>query len=131
MKIKKLNLNSFMAFENAEMHWSDNINIICGENSTGKTTLLKAMYSLIKPFSNHGLIDNTMKEEEQCIVNKIKGVFRPDEMKLGRLVSRKQGSNRTEFSVELENNNIISVGFGNRQENHIILGSISTPFFIS
>lgn len=41
MKIKKLTLNNFMAFGNAEMNWADNINIICGENSTGKTTLLK------------------------------------------------------------------------------------------
>ena len=49
MKIKKLTLNNFMAFGNAEINWSDNINIICGENSTGKTTLLKVMYSLIKP----------------------------------------------------------------------------------
>lgn len=31
MKIKKLTLNNFMAFENAEINWSDNINIICGE----------------------------------------------------------------------------------------------------
>ena len=91
-----------MAFEKAEMDWSDNINIICGENSTGKTTLLKVMYSLIKPLSN-GRKDSFTKEvEEQLFVKKIQGVFRPDEMKIGRLVSRKQGSNRTEFSVELE-----------------------------
>lgn len=118
MKIKKLVLNNFMAFENVEMNWSDNINIICGENSTGKTTLLKVMYSLIKSLSN-GSKDNLTKEmEEQLFVKKIQGVFRPDEMKIGRLVSRKQGSNRTDFSVELEKNNKITVGFGNRQENH-------------
>ena len=35
MKIKKLTLSNFMAFTNAEIDWSDNINIICGENSTG------------------------------------------------------------------------------------------------
>ena len=46
MKIKKLTLDNFMAFGNAQIDWSDNINIICGENSTGKTTLLKVMYSL-------------------------------------------------------------------------------------
>ncbi|HJA67214.1 ATP-binding protein [Lachnoclostridium sp. An169] len=118
MKIKKLVLNNFMAFENAEINWSDNINIICGENSTGKTTLLKVMYSLIKPFSN-GSSDNLTKEmAEQLLVKKIQGIFRPDEMKIGRLVSRKQGSNRTEFSVELEKKQKITVGFGNRQENH-------------
>lgn len=118
MKIKKLTLNNFMAFENAEIDWSDNINIICGENSTGKTTLLKVMYSMIKPLSN-GSKDNLTKEmEEQLFVKKIQGVFRPDEMKIGRLVSRKRGSNRTDFSVELEKKQKISVGFGNRQENH-------------
>ena len=69
MKIKKLVLNNFMAFENAEINWSDNINIICGENSTGKTTLLKVMYSLIKPFSN-GSSDNLTKEmAEQLELN--------------------------------------------------------------
>lgn len=119
MKIKQLSLNNFMAFEHAEINWSDNINIICGENSTGKTTVLKAMYSLIKPFSNGGMKENITREvEEQLIVKKIQGVFRPDEMKIGRLVSRRQGSNRTEFAVKLENNHNISVGFGNRQENH-------------
>lgn len=45
-------------------------------------------------------------------------MFRPDEMKIGRLVSRKQGSNRTDFSIDLEKKQKISVGFGNRQENH-------------
>lgn len=39
-------------------------------------------------------------------------------MKIGRLVSRKQGSNRTDFSIDLEKKQKISVGFGNRQENH-------------
>lgn len=118
MKIKKLTLNNFMAFENAEIDWSDNINIICGENSTGKTTLLKAMYSLIKPLSAGNKETLTKELEEQLFVQKIQGVFRPDEMKIGRLVSRKQGSNRTEFSVDLEKNNKVSVAFGNRQTNH-------------
>ncbi len=40
MKIKKLTLDNFMAFGNAQIDWSDNINIICGENSTGKTRLI-------------------------------------------------------------------------------------------
>lgn len=43
-----------MLFEKPEINWSDNINIICGENSTGKTTLLKILYSMLKPIGkNH------------------------------------------------------------------------------
>lgn len=52
MKVKTLTLSNFMLFENAEFNWSKNINVICGENSTGKTTLLKVMYSVLKPLGN-------------------------------------------------------------------------------
>lgn len=118
MKIKKLELNNFMAFDSTAINWSDNINIICGENSTGKTTLLKVMYSLIKPISNGNKENLTKEMEEQLFVKKLQGVFRPDELKVGRLVSRRQGSNRTEFSVYLDKKEKITVAFGNRQENH-------------
>lgn len=118
MRIKKLTLNNFMVFNQAELDWSDNINIICGENSTGKTTLLKVMYSLVKPFSSVGRENLTKEMEEQLFVKKLQGIFRPDEMKIGRLVSRRQGSNRTSCSVDLENGQRVNVEFSSKQENH-------------
>ena len=118
MKIKKLILKNFMLFEKTEINWSKNINIICGENSTGKTTLLKAMYSILQPVSKGYKESMTKELEEKLFVDKLQGVFRPDEMKIGRLVSRKQGSNRTEFEILLDKKQKISIGFGNRQENH-------------
>ncbi|MDO5424055.1 MAG: ATP-binding protein [Eubacteriales bacterium] len=118
MEIKKLTLNNFMLFENTEIDWAKNINIICGENSTGKTTLLKVMYSVLKPLSRGSKEALSKEMEEQLFVSKLQGVFRPDGMKIGRLVSRKQGSNRTDFMIELDKNQRVSIGFGNRQENH-------------
>lgn len=118
MKIRTLNLKNFMLFEETEIEWSQNINIICGENSTGKTTLLKVMYSMLKPVSKVSLKPMSKEIGEQHFVEKLQGVFRPDEMKIGRLVSRKRGSNRTDFSIVLDKGQIISMGFGNRQENH-------------
>lgn len=118
MNVKKLTLNNFMLFENAEIDWAKNINVICGENSTGKTTLLKVLYSILKPLSKGNKEAINKELEEQLFVNKLQGVFRPDEMKIGRLVSRKQGSNRTDFEVLLDKSQKISIGFGNRQENH-------------
>lgn len=118
MKVKKLTLNNFMLFENAEIDWAKNINVICGENSTGKTTLLKILYSVLKPLSKGNKESVNKEMEEQLFVNKLQGVFRPDGMKIGRLVSRKQGSNRTDYEVLLDKDQKISIGFGNRQENH-------------
>ncbi|MBS6196136.1 MAG: AAA family ATPase [Clostridiales bacterium] len=118
MKIDRLKLDNFMLFNDLDIKWSKNINIISGENSTGKTTLLKAMYSAIQPISNINF-DKTKKEKmEELIVEKFLGVFRPDEMKLGRLVTRKPGSNRAELKLFLEDNNEVAIGFGNRQERH-------------
>ncbi len=118
MKVEKLTLNNFMLFENAEINWSKNINVICGENSTGKTTLLKVMYSVLKPLGK-GYKESATKElEEKMFVDKLQGVFRPDDMKIGRLVTRKQGSNRADFSIIVDEKLEIAVGFGNRQENH-------------
>ena len=118
MKISTLKLKNFMLFEEIEINWSKNINIICGANSTGKTTLLKVMYSMLKPISKGAVKPTSREIGEQQFVEKLQGVFRPDEMKIGRLVSRKRGSNRAEFSVVLDSGQKISIGFGNRQENH-------------
>jgi len=118
MKVEKMSLKNFMLFEDVEMEWSKNINIICGENSTGKTTLLKAMYSVLKPLGK-GYQDNVTKElEEKLFVDKFKGVFRPDNMKIGRLVSRRQGSNHADLELVLNKKRKVSIGFGSRHESH-------------
>ena len=48
MKIQQLKLQDFMIFQKAEIKFSPNINIICGENSTGKTALIKLLYSCVR-----------------------------------------------------------------------------------
>lgn len=118
MKISYLNVESFMIFDSLKIDWSPNINIISGENSTGKTTLIKLMYASLKAISNKKLSSMTQEQIETAIVDKIQGIFRPDEQKIGRLVSRKQGSNRTDVKLGLEKDESISFGFGNRQERH-------------
>ena len=49
MKITELKINNFMLFDKLDIKWSPNINIISGENSTGKTTLLKMINRLVEP----------------------------------------------------------------------------------
>ena len=45
MAVQKIALTNFMVFDNLELTFSDDVNIIIGENGTGKTTLLKCLYA--------------------------------------------------------------------------------------
>lgn len=47
-KIDSLKLNNFGMITEFEMKSFSNLNLIIGENGTGKTFLLKAMYAAVK-----------------------------------------------------------------------------------
>ncbi|HWT77007.1 MAG TPA: AAA family ATPase [Mobilitalea sp.] len=119
--VNRLKLSNFMIFENLDLEFSKNINIISGENSTGKTAVLKILYSSLKAVNeaNKSRSDLTREKNEEILVSKLQGVFRPDNYSIGRLVGRIQGSNRAEISVGLSDNSEMSFGFGNRQEKHL------------
>jgi len=73
--IEHLKLKNFMAFDRLELDFSPKINVIIGENSTGKTQLLKSAYSLC------GGNDLT---------NRLLRLFLPLDDKLGRLVHHRE-----------------------------------------
>ena len=118
-KIKSLTLENFMIFDSIDVEWSPDINVILGENSTGKTTLLKSLYALVKPYSRKDFLKCTLPQQEDMIVEKMAGVFRPDEGKIGRLVSRRRGTAKNaQMKVCLKEGDEIGVSFGSRKENH-------------
>jgi predicted ATPase len=53
MKIKKLSLKKFTAFEEEEFQFCDGINVLIGANGTGKSHAMKAMYELVSNIDNH------------------------------------------------------------------------------
>ena len=121
MKINKLEMDNFMIFNHLDVEFSPDINIISGENSTGKTALIKMLYSCLKGYSNACTSkgDITKEKVESMLVSKLQGVFRPDKDAVGRLVNRKQGSNRADIKVSFCDDSVLQIGFGNRQEKHI------------
>lgn len=51
MKILTLKAKNFMIFEDIDLNFSPNVNLICGENSTGKTAIIKLLYASLRGVS--------------------------------------------------------------------------------
>jgi len=118
MKVTKLKLNDFMLFHTLELEWSSGINAICGDNSTGKTVLLKTIYSVMQAFCKTSE-DASKEEMELNFAKKLRGVFRPDENNVGRLVRRSPGNGRAEIEVEFDGRCRIGIDFKNRSSKRV------------
>ena len=82
--ITKLELNNFTTFEKLDIDFSPRINVIIGENGTGKTQLLKAAYALASTSSQNSAVTDP-KELEKIFTDKFTRIFMPDDLKIGRL----------------------------------------------
>ena len=110
-----------MIFNQLDVELSPNINIICGENNTGKTALIKLLYSCMKGYVNASISKGDCSKDkiESMLVSKLQGEFRPDKDIVGRLVNRRQGSSRTGINIYFEDDSVLQIGFSNRHEKHI------------
>ncbi|MFZ4504459.1 MAG: AAA family ATPase [Methylovulum sp.] len=85
--IKKLTLHNFTVFKDADLHFSTGLNVIIGENGTGKTHLLKLGY--LFSHAHHGLVKNKSvisdAKVEHYFSERLQNLFKPD--KIGSLTS--------------------------------------------
>lgn len=121
MKIESIHVNDFMLFENTNIKWSENINIICGTNSTGKTAILKLLYSLLYSLRQSDVQGETKEKIEARFVDKLTHVFRTEDMLIGRLARRKQGSSRATGTLTFFSKDTLKFSFSNRAETHMDL----------
>ena len=121
MKINSLSLKNFMIYHEIDAEFSPNINIICGENSTGKTALLKLLYTSVRGRTDAENAKRKLTKDtlEAALVAKFQGVFRPDHDAIGRLVNRSAGSSRTEVCLTFDKAKPLTFGFGTRAEKHL------------
>lgn len=84
--IERLELRNFTAFTGLGIDFSAKINVIIGENSTGKTHLLKAAYGLCAgaPFFKNKP-DASDDELEAALTTKLLNLFMPLDEKLGKM----------------------------------------------
>ena len=84
--IARLELNDFSAFSEFEIDFSPRINVIIGENGTGKTQLLKAAYCLCKGRQVQApSAAEDLQTLEDAVTAKLLRLFKPISGKLGSL----------------------------------------------
>lgn len=81
MIIKRIKLENYTVFENQQIEFCPGINIFIGENGTGKTHVLKVLYSACQSVS-----------KKTSFSYKLVSTMLPDDYKISRLITRKQGS---------------------------------------
>ncbi|WP_313025513.1 AAA family ATPase [Mobilicoccus sp.] len=96
--IARLTASSFGPLDRVDIEVSPALNIVTGDNGTGKTQLLKLLYACTRTISESGNPTMTKAALQVALAAKLSGVFRPDQ--LGRLARRAPGRNRAEVKVK-------------------------------
>jgi len=111
--VEKIKLKNFTIFKDNELEFSPNINILMGKNSTGKSLLMKIIYSVIETLSLYGEEKNkeTIGYE---ISKKIEEVFLIP--KIGKLSTRMQGNLKTEIKIDFDHGGFIDFSFSTRSK---------------
>ncbi|QOY61796.1 AAA family ATPase [Lysobacter sp. H21R4] len=114
--ITRLKLTNFTSFGEFEIDFSPKINVIIGENGSGKTQLLKAAYGLCAgALTYKRLPDATRKELAVELTEKLVRLFMPLDEGLGRL-RRNSASSPAELHAHFASGAEISCSFGVRSK---------------
>jgi energy-coupling factor transporter ATP-binding protein EcfA2 len=88
MPLRLLQLKEFSAFKAADFEFVDGLNVFIGANGTGKTHVLKLIYTILRSVGRDAKLHT-----------KLANVFKPDDGKIGRLVRRQHGLNKATVSL--------------------------------
>ncbi len=103
MKIQSLRLRNFTVFEDVELEFCGGINVLVGPNATGKSHVLKTLYSLLSSWpAESGEISRAANESFAVeVLNKLRSTFRcwgfPTQPSLKRQFARAD-----DYSVDLK-----------------------------
>ncbi len=93
--LKSLIIKNFTVFAEVKIEFSPGLNVIIGDNATGKTHLLKLGYSVMHTLSRKKKLINAKK----TLADKLYHVFKTNS--LGHLTRHGSGRQRTQVTMEL------------------------------
>ena len=112
--LKSLVVENFVAFQQP-LVWKNHasLNVIIGENDTGKTHLLKLIYAMSRSIEDYSKkkAGPEPRELADLLAQKMRWTFLPQKMELGRLVTRGSG-NRVSVELCWNAGGYLKFGFG-------------------
>ena len=129
MPLTKLHLTNFTAFARLDIEFSPGLNVIIGENATGKSHLLKLGYAIAYILHESGKFHEEVAGQslfagrkswvQRRIAEKLVGVFKPDA--LGRLCRRGQGRSRSEVEAHFASGGDLRFSFASTSKTEVKL----------
>lgn len=88
MIIKRIKLENFTVFEEQQIEFDPGINVFIGENGTGKTHVMKVLYSACQSV-----------DPKVSFSHKLTLTMLPDDYCISRLITRKQGNRKAVIAI--------------------------------
>ena len=123
--LKTLEVKNFTAFSKAQLDFAEGLNVIIGENGTGKTHLLKLPYAVMAVSAEEGRKRNgrqpTKAFLQARLAEKLINVFRPED-RLGRLARRHKGRSRCEVDLRFsESGTSLAFNFASQNKSEVVI----------
>lgn len=126
--LNKMTIKNLTTFAEVELIFSPGLNVIIGENGSGKSHLLKSAYALISASAEEGRKPNatapTKTALQKVYADKLINVLRPET--LGRLARRKQGRERCELALSFDNQDLdLALNFATTSKSEVVIGDLN------
>ena len=124
--LNKLHIENFTVFRKADLEFSSGLNVITGDNGSGKSHLLKLGYAILKTLESFGDKFPAKEIAERGLAGNLVDIFRPET--LGRLASRVQGSSGSSVSATWNQKGRLDFSFSTRKTEKVDI--LSTPQYV-
>jgi len=123
--ISSVDINNFMSLKNGEIKFSKGINLFIGENGSGKSQLLKLLYSVIDSNNNIKANQESDYENKRTFAKNLVEIFQTKQ--LGNLVNKDEKKSTVTINLDAYK---LSFSFQSRSTKEVSLAN-SEKYFIN